>query len=92
MTRPLRILLIGGDTALWVGLSTSLAPGSSRIVAGEDVDLSELTIATSDFDAIVVVTNHSEPDPCAPLRLIRKAALERRTVVIANAADQRTAA
>ena len=92
MARALRILLIGGDASLWVGLSSSLDSGSSQIVAGDTIDLSEPTIAAQDFDAIVVVTNHAEPDPCAPLRMVRKAQLERRTVVIANAADQRTAA
>jgi HD-GYP domain-containing protein (c-di-GMP phosphodiesterase class II) len=92
MARALRILLIGGDTALWVGLSSSLGAGSNEIVTGKETDLSDPSIATSDIDAIVVVTDPADLDPCAPLRSIRKAHLERRTVVVANAADQRTAA
>ena len=92
MARALRILLIGGDAALWVGLSSSLGSRSSQIVVGKDIDLAELRVAAKDIDVVVVVTNHSEPDPCAQLRLIHQAHLQRRTVVIANAADQRTAA
>lgn len=92
MARSLRILLIGGDAALWVGLSASLGSRSSQIVVGKDIDLPELMIAAKDIDVVVVVTNHSEPDPCAQLRLVHRARLQRRTVVIANAADQRTAA
>ena len=92
MARALRILLIGGDAALWVGLSSSLGSRSSQIVVGKDIDLAELTVAAKDIDVVVVVTNHSEPDPCAQLRLVHQARLQRRTVVIANAADQRTAA
>jgi len=92
MARPLRILLIGGDAALWVGLSSALGSRSSQIVVGKNIDLGELKTASKDIDVVVVVTNHVDPDPCAPLRLIQQARLERRTAVIANAADQRTAA
>ena len=92
MARPLRILLIGGDAALWVGLSSALGSRSSQIVVGKNIDLAELKMASKDIDVVVVVTNHADPDPCSPLRLIQQARLERRTAVIANAADQRTAA
>jgi ribonuclease P protein subunit RPR2 len=92
MARPIRVLLIGGDAALWVGLSSALGSRSSQIVVGRNIDVAELTTASKDIDVVVVVTNHAEPDPCAPLRLVHAAHLERRTVVVANAADQRTAA
>ena len=92
MARPIRILLLGGDAALWVGLSSALGARSSQIVVPKDIDPEDLAVASKDIDVVVVVTKHAEPDPCAPLRLIREAQLERSTVVIANAADQRTAA
>ena len=91
MDRRLRILLVGGDASLWVALSSFL-PRSSQVVVPVTVDDEELSSASRDIDVVVVVTDHSHPDPCASLRVIKEARLERRTVVIANAADQRTAA
>jgi HD-GYP domain-containing protein (c-di-GMP phosphodiesterase class II) len=92
MARPIRILLLGGDAALWVGLSSALGPRTSQIVVPKDINPSDLAAASKGIDVVIAVTEHSQPDPCAPLRLIRDANLERRTVVIASAADQRTAA
>jgi ribonuclease P protein subunit RPR2 len=92
MARPIRILLLGGDSALWVGLQAALGSRSSQIVVPKDVSAEDLVGMSKNIDVVVVVTNHSDADPCAPLRLIKKAHLQRRTVVIANAADQRTAA
>jgi ribonuclease P protein subunit RPR2 len=92
MPRSIRILLLGGDASLWVGLSAALGSGSSQIVVPNDIDPQDLRIASKDIDVVVAVIKHAEADPCAPLRLIRQVNLERRTVVIASAADQRTAA
>lgn len=92
MTSPIRILLLGGDAALWVGLQSALGSRSSQIVVPRDINFLDLAATAKNIDVVVVVTNHAEPDPCAPLRLVRQAHLERRTVVIANASDQRTAA
>ena len=92
MARPMRVLLLGGDASLWVGISTALGSRTSQIVVPKDISLKDLTTTSRDIDVVIVVTNHTEPDPCAPLRLVRQARLERRTVVIASAADQRTAA
>lgn len=92
MARPIRILLLGGDAALWVGLSSALGSRSSQIVVPSDIDLESLTTTAKNIDVVVVVANHAHPDPCAPLRQIRQARLERRTVVIASETDQRTAA
>ena len=92
MAHLIRILLLGGDSALWVGLQSALGSRSSQIVVPKDISADDLAGTARNIDVVVVVTNHSDPDPCAPLRLIRKAHLERRTVVIANASDQRTAA
>ena len=92
MARTIRILLLGGDAALWVGLSSALGSRSSQIVVPKDINFKDLSDTAKNIDVVVVVTNHAEPDPCAPLRLVQRAHLERRTVVIANASDQRTAA
>lgn len=92
MVRQIRILLLGGDASLWVALSSALGSRTSQIVVPKDISYRDLAMTAKDIDVVVVVTNHAEPDPCAPLRLIRQARLERRTVVIASAADQRTAA
>ena len=92
MDRPIRIVLIGGDAALWVALSRTLGARSSQIVLPQDASLPDLIAASRDIDVLVMVTNHTDPDPCASLRIIREARLERRTVVVAGATDQRTAA
>lgn len=92
MPRPIRILLLGGDASLWVGLSSALGSRSSQIVVPKDVDIEDLTVTAKNIDVVVVVTDHTEADPCLPLRIVRQAHLERRTVVIASASDQRTAA
>ncbi|MGH2756479.1 MAG: HD-GYP domain-containing protein [Actinomycetota bacterium] len=91
MPNRLRILIIGGDASLWVGISTEL-PGSSQIVVPGDVDASALKTAAKGIDVLVVVTDHASPDPCEPVRTVRDAHLERRTIVIASGSDQRTAA
>jgi ribonuclease P protein subunit RPR2 len=92
MARQIRILLLGGDAALWVGLSSALGSRSSQIVVPKDVSLGDLAATARNIDVVCVVTNHADSDPCAPLRLVRQAGLERRTVVIASGTDQRTAA
>lgn len=91
MGTRLRIVLIGGDASLWIGLSAEL-PGSSQIVVPHDIDAAALRQTAKDIDAVVVVTDHSTPDPCRPIRTVKDARLERRTVVIASESDQRTAA
>ena len=92
MARPIRILLLGGDASLWIGVSSSLGTRSSQIVVPGDIDGTQLATASKEIDVVVVVVDHTEADPCRPLRLMKRAHLERRTVVIASAADQRTAA
>ena len=91
MDTRLRILVIGGDASLWVGLSSTLTR-SSQIVVPNNIDVDELRATAKDIDVVIVVADHTHPDPCAPLRVIKEARLERRTVVIASESDQRTAA
>ena len=92
MSRAMRIVLIGGDAAMWVALSRTLGARSSQIVLPGDVSLGDLVSASREIDVLVVVTSPADQDPCATLRLVKAARLERRTVVVAGAADQRTAA
>ncbi len=87
----MRILVIGGDASLWVGLSSSLTR-SSQIVVPNDIDPGSLKTTAKNIDVVIVVADHAHPDPCAPLRAMKEARLERRTVVIASESDQRTAA
>ena len=87
----MRILVIGGDASLWVGLSSALAR-SSQIVVPNDIDVDSLRATAKDIDVVIVVAEHTRPDPCAPLRVLKEVRLERRTVVIASESDQRTAA
>lgn len=91
MSHPLRILLIGGDASLWIGLSTELR-NASQIVVPTDMTPDSLKESAAHIDVIVVVTDHTSADPCAPVRAVKEAHLERRTVVIASESDQRTAA
>ena len=87
----MRILVVGGDASLWVGLSSSLTR-SSQIVVPNGIDIETLKATAKDIDVVIVVAEHTHPDPCAPLRVIKEARLERRAVVIASESDQRTAA
>ena len=91
MDSRMRILVVGGDASLWVGLSSTLMR-SSQIVVPNGIDFEALRATAKDIDVVIVVTDHSHPDPCAPLRVIKESHLERRTVVIASESDQRTAA
>ena len=88
----LRILLIGGDTALWVGLSAMLGDRSTQIFVPNSLDERALVSAATSIDVIVVVTSADLPDPCEPLRLIHAAGLQERALVLADRDDRRTAA
>ena len=88
---PLRILVIGGDASVWVGLSSTLGPRASQIFVPPAVDIHSLTASSQDIDVVVVVSQAQDPDPCAPLRLLREVGLAGRTVMLAAADDGRTA-
>lgn len=89
---PLRILLVGGDPTMWVALSSTLGSRSAHIVTTDAVDAESLEAAARDMDVIVLVTDPRSEDPAGPLRLVRKVGLQRGTVAIADATDQKTAA
>ena len=90
MAKSLRILLIGGDPALSVALS-SIDARPTRISLAEGSDAELLEMSTRDVDVVVIVSS-KEGEPEAPLRAIRKIGLQRGTVIIAEPNDRRTAA
>ena len=91
MSTPLRILVVGGDPSLWVALSATLGETTSQIFVPPELEVSALKAGAKDIDIIVVVTSSDDPDPVAPLRKLREAGLARRTLVLAERDDQRTA-
>ncbi len=92
MNHPLRIMLIGGDASAWVTVSSALGQRSSQIFVPREISAATLREVDADIDVVLVVTSVMDPDPCAPLRILRKAGLQRRTVMIAEGDEQRTAA
>lgn len=90
--RPLRIMLLGGDATHWVDISSSISSRSSQILVPRDVSIDSLRTVAGDIDVVVVVADPHEPDPCAPLRLLRDAGLQRTTVVLTSSNNQRMAA
>jgi HD-GYP domain-containing protein (c-di-GMP phosphodiesterase class II) len=88
---PLRILVIGGDASVWVGLSSTMGSRASQIFVPPEVDIHSLMTSASDIDVVVVVAQAHDPDPCAPLRLLQEVGLNARTVMLATGDDGRTA-
>lgn len=84
---PVRILLIGADAAMWIGLSSTLGSHSSQIFVPKDVEVESLTGAAGDIDVVVVVVSGDAADRTEPLHLIARAQLEKRTVVLAQPDD-----
>ena len=90
MSKDLKILIIGGDPALSVALST-LHARPMQISLKEGGDAERLEMSTRDIDVIVIVSSNNE-EADAPLRAIRHIGLQRGTVIIAEPDDRRTAA
>jgi len=88
---PLRVLLLGSDASMWIGLSSTLPSRSSQIFVLKDIDLDSLTAAAENVDVVVVVLNGGGPERLHPLHLIGQAGLEKRTIVLAQPDDQRVA-
>lgn len=88
---PLRVLVIGGDASVWVGLSSTLGARASQIFVPSEVDIFSLAASADDIDVVVVVVQAQDPDPCAPLRMLQEVGLSARTVMVAAAHDGRTA-
>ena len=90
-TAPTRVLLIGGDASLWIGLSSSLGGRSSQIFVPKEIDLPSIAATAPQVDVVVVVLDPDGVDRMAPLHLIAQAALQKRTIVLAPPDDQRAA-
>ncbi|MDP9067069.1 MAG: HD domain-containing protein [Actinomycetota bacterium] len=86
-----RVLLIGADASLWIGLSSTMG-GASRIFVPNAVDADSISSAAANVDVIVVVLGSEGPDCLQPLHLIGHLGLQRRTVVLAQPEDQTAAA
>lgn len=90
-SQPLRVLLIGADSSMWIGLSSKLAAGSARFFVPEAIDLTSIASAGEGADVILLVLNPQGAERLHPLHLIAQAGLEKRTIVLARADDQRVA-
>lgn len=90
MPNKLRILLVGGDASTWVGLSTALGDTASEIFVRESLDQHSLS-STDGVDAVVLVTASKDIDPRASLREVHAAGLAKRTLVVAETDDERSA-
>lgn len=89
---PIRVMLVGGDIPTWVGLSAALGERTSQIYVPTEIASASLSEVDKDIDVVVVVASITDTDPCAPLRVIRAAGMHRKTLVLADGDDQRTAA
>ena len=90
-SQPVRILLVGGDASMWVGLSATLGSRSSQIFVPKEIDLESISAAAAGVDVVVLVLNGVGPDRLHPLHLVAQAGLEKRTIVLAPPDDQRVA-
>ena len=89
--QPVRILLLGADASMWVGLSATLGARSSQIFVPKEIDLESISAAATSVDVVVLVLSGAGPDRLHPLHLIGQAGLEKRTIVLAQPEDQRVA-
>jgi HD-GYP domain-containing protein (c-di-GMP phosphodiesterase class II) len=86
---PLRILMVGADASLWIGLSSIFGVRSSQIVVPKEIDEANLIQASNGVDVVVVVL-HS--DNVEALHIVAGVGLQKRTVVLADPGDHRLAA
>jgi ribonuclease P protein subunit RPR2 len=88
---PIRILLLGADASMWIGLSSTLASRSSQIFVPKEVDLESIRSAASDVEVVVAVLNGEGPERLHPLHLVAQAGLEKKTIVLAQPDDHQVA-
>lgn len=91
-TRALRVLMVGGDRSLWVGLSSMVSSRSVEVVTLGSITAPDFATAAAEMDVVVVVLSRADTDPFTAIRAIRDAGVHRRTVVVAHDDAQRTAA
>ena len=87
MTRPIRILALGGDSSLWVALNKSFGDRASQMFFPNKIDVGDLLTASSDADIIVVVCSSSDGDSIETLKMCKDLGLERKTIAIADSRD-----
>lgn len=90
-THPTRILLIGADAAMWIGLSATLGNQTSQIFVPKEVELENLEGIREDIDVVVVVVADDGQDRTQPLHLVARARMQDRTIVLARPDDDRAA-
>lgn len=90
-TPPTRILLVGADAAMWIGLSSTLGNKTSQIFVPKEVELENLEGVRADIDVVVVVVADDGEDRTHSLQLIAQARMQERTIVLAQADDDRAA-
>jgi ribonuclease P protein subunit RPR2 len=86
---PLRILMVGADASLWIGLSSVFGVRSSQIVVPKEIDEANLIQASAGVDVVVVVLTS---DNMNALHIVGSVGLQKRTVVLAEPGDHRMAA
>lgn len=91
MEISLRVLMVGGDASLWIGLSGTLGRSSSQIYVPKETDEMNLLAAGTQVDVIVMSIPRTGEDRFLSLRALRTAELQRRTVAIAAPDDQEAA-
>lgn len=80
----MRVLVLGGDAALWVALASSLGDECAQLFAPASGNVTSLIDQAGSIDAVVVVAKEDADEPFPALVDIATAGLERRTVVIAH--------
>jgi ribonuclease P protein subunit RPR2 len=91
METSLRVLMVGGDASLWIGLSGTLGRSSSQIYVPKETDETNLLAAGTEVDVIVMSIPRTGEGRFLSLRALRAAELQRRTVALAAPDDQEAA-
>jgi len=91
MESSVRILMVGGDASLWIGLSGTLGTSSSQIYVPKETDETNLLAAGTQVDVVILSIPRLGEDRFLSLRALRSAELHGRTIALA-APDDREAA
>ena len=91
MENSLRVLMVGGDASLWIGLSGTLGRSSSQIYVPKETDETNLLAAGTQVDVIILSIPRTGEDRFLSLRALRSAELHQRTIALAAADDKQAA-
>jgi HD-GYP domain-containing protein (c-di-GMP phosphodiesterase class II) len=89
-TEQLRVLLIGGDATVWVGISAALGQRGSQIIVPKDITSADLGAAAENIDVILIVNTGRGSDHMTALRVVKSADLHRMTLVLCQPDDDAT--